>query len=180
MGGVKQLRTGWPGRLGRDQFWPAAGLSQAEDALGSDEMPGPVSLGQSAGLDPPLAAGGVDEAAAADIDAHVGDPPLQLGRGEEDQIAGLELAPVHRPAGLVLSAGGAVEFDAVLSEDPVDQTRAIEAVARGFAAPPVGRAQKRLGGDDDGLGIDGVAEGRLAETVAEGEYGQDEQDGSQD
>jgi len=102
----------------------------------------PIGVFQAAVRDRFAAAGGMDEAVVADVEANVGD--LRGGDLEEEDVAGADLRqrhpvdPVEQPLGRV----GDIDSDA--SVGVTHQAAAIEPL-RTFAAPTVGDANLLLG-----------------------------------
>ena len=89
----------------------------------------------------------MDELVVAEVDAAVGGAGL-VG-GEEDEVAGLELALARRAqAEAVLVVGETRDADAVLAEDILQVARAVKGLWR-RAAEAVGHADVRLGCRDD-------------------------------
>src|SRR5258707_1235849 len=92
--------------------------------------------------DPRTRVRGVDEAAAADIEADVADAV------EEDEVAGLQRAARHAPAEVELRVGAVGQLDAEVFVDEAHEARAIEAGARRAAAVAVGNAEQVPGVTD--------------------------------
>src|SRR5205807_5936738 len=97
------------------------------DAAAAGEL-GRVPAGQRRDLDDVARVGRVDELAAADVDADM------ARTGEEDEIAGLQLADRHRRAHAVLRVRAVRQRNADLREHVHDEARAVEA-ARGRSTP---------------------------------------------
>jgi len=104
----------------------------------------PVVALEPVRADPPAALGGVDEAFAAGVDAHVGDRGAAAG-GEEQQIALADPVQGHRLAPGVLLPGGARHLQAVEPVHGHGQPAAVES-GLGGAAPQVRDAHVVGGG----------------------------------
>src|SRR5205085_8572733 len=106
------------------------------DAAGSDVRRG-VPAGDRRDLDDVAGVRRVDEAVAADVDADMAEPV------EEDEVAGLEIAPRDRGTHPVLRVRAVRQRDADLREGVHHEAGTVEA-RRGRPAPPVRNAEVAL------------------------------------
>ena len=116
---------------------------KSEDAAGVDIHVVVIPAGQVVDADLVCTGGSVDELAAADVDAHVGDG-LAAPVLEEHQVAGLQLALGHGHAVGQLAGGGAVEGVAEVAVDVGGEAGAVKA-GGAVAAVDIGHAQVLLG-----------------------------------
>lgn len=103
----------------------------------------PVAAGEVGIGDRGAGIGGMDELAAANVNAHMGNA-AGICTGKENDVAGLQAVLVHVGALAVLVGGGAVGGEAQLFQNIVHEAGAVEAAGRS-AAVNVGGTQILLG-----------------------------------
>src|SRR5260221_5500911 len=116
---------------------PSGSGSVVDEAAGAVEF-GAVGAAERGDLDVGARVRGVNEAAAADVDADVAEPV------EEDEVAGLEAAAGDADATVEVGVARVGEADPEMLVDVAHEAGAVEAVARRAAAVDVAHPEEVL------------------------------------
>ena len=102
-------------------------------SLGTVVVLRPVTAGEVGIGDRGAGIGGMDELAAANVNAYMGNA-AGICTGKENDVAGLQAAFFNVSTLIVLVGGGAVRGEAQLLEDVVHETGAVKAAGAGTPA----------------------------------------------